>query len=106
MKLENTFLSEVTKACESKYCLFSLVCGFYICGILLWIEVRKSERDPERENKEAGQESDGTGVKMEGEDRGGRVQADWGGRGQDREERQLVTSPVTTKHKETCNSEH
>lgn len=43
---------------------------------------------------------------MEGEDRGGRVQADWGGRGQDREERQLVTSPVTTKHKETCNSEH
>lgn len=43
----------MTKACESEYCLFSLVCGFYICGILLWIEVRKSERDPERENKEA-----------------------------------------------------
>lgn len=98
MKLENTFLSEVTKACESKYCLFSLICSFYICGILLWIEVRKSERDPERENKEAVQERDGTDVKMEGEDRGGR--------GQDRDERQLVTSPVTTKHKETCNSEH
>ena len=71
MKLENTILSEVTKACESKYCLFSHAQFLHMWTLIVsrGQEVRKG---PERENEEAGQESGGTDVNMEAEDWGGR----------------------------------
>lgn len=56
--------------------------------------------------KEERQQSDGTDMRMEGEDWGweGTSRLEWAATGQ-RDERELVRRPVTTKQRETCNSE-